>query len=202
MKAIASNNRKGFTLVEILVVMAIIAALMSISFVAFNAVVKNTREKNTKLRIDAIEASLADYLDDRTNVLPAGDGGTNSTTVAAGAADAADGLYEILTGDWNRNWKIDDDEVGRMVELVPTVFTDEAKTIPDVQSSFVHVDKDGVLYDDFTQPLRYYHDVANNRGAKNYFEKGYDLWSGGQDQKTTGDSTDTDDTMRDDLKNW
>ncbi len=192
MKALGSNNRKGFTLVELMVVMAIIATLASISLVAFNAVVRNAREKNTKLRIEAIEASLIEYLgDDVTNVLPAGDGSTNPSE-----------LYEVLTGDLNKNWKIDDDEFGRMIELIPTIFTDAAETIPYIDSSYVHVDKDGVLYDDFGQVLRYYHDVATNRGAKNYFENGFDLWSAGQDMQTTGDSTATGATMKDDIKNW
>ena len=59
------NTKKGFTLVELLVVIAILAILASVAVVGYTAFVKKANESKAKTELHQIVASLnADFLDD------------------------------------------------------------------------------------------------------------------------------------------
>lgn len=57
-------NKKGFTLIEILVSIAIIAVLMSMSFVAFSASRKTARDGRRKADLEQIRTVLEMYRSD------------------------------------------------------------------------------------------------------------------------------------------
>lgn len=91
MKLRLNRHAKGFTLIEILVVIAIIAALSSIAWVAVGAVQSKQDENTANLHIEKIVASLNEYKANATTPLLWADGGE------AGA----NALYQMLNCDFD-----------------------------------------------------------------------------------------------------
>lgn len=63
-------KKKGFTLVEMLVVIAIIAILAAIAFGAFSSVQKNSRDTKRKSNLSTLQSALEQYHADQ-NYYPA-----------------------------------------------------------------------------------------------------------------------------------
>jgi prepilin-type N-terminal cleavage/methylation domain-containing protein len=78
MKKIHAQNRKGFTLIEILVVIGILAVLFAIVLIAINPARQFSQANNTKRRSDvnAILNAIHQYAADNRGALPAGIGST------------------------------------------------------------------------------------------------------------------------------
>ena len=63
-------NKKGFTLVELLAVIVIIALLSSIAALSYTAFVNSTRDRVYKTYEDTMKASAEMYLIDNPNMIP------------------------------------------------------------------------------------------------------------------------------------
>ena len=76
-----ARNRKGFTLIEILVVIGILAVLFAIVLIAINPARQFSQANNTKRRSDvnAILNAIHEYAADSSGNLPAGIGTTGGT---------------------------------------------------------------------------------------------------------------------------
>ncbi|MDD4689955.1 MAG: type II secretion system protein [Eubacteriales bacterium] len=68
-------NKKGFTLVEMIVVLAIIAIMMAVTIPSFTKYINTTQEKMTQLENDkkALETKLDEALTDANITIPTED---------------------------------------------------------------------------------------------------------------------------------
>jgi type IV pilus assembly protein PilA len=102
------RNKKGFTLIEVLVVMAIIAVLASLMLAAISAA--RTQQKNTQRRasVTAIRAGLeAFYATNRRYPQVTMDGLTLVSTNVTGLGDLFDDRQRLEIDDPNNeNWRI------------------------------------------------------------------------------------------------
>ena len=125
--------KKGFTLVEIMAVIAIIAILAGMGFGTYVLVNKNAAEKETKIIIENVSSQL-EVLKNEGIALPDGDGGENSTRE----------LVELL------NEGIDG------TPMIPQLD-------PDYSGKGKLVNDDGILLDAWRNPVRYrYPGTMNN----------------------------------------
>ena len=69
-------NKKGFTLVELLAVIVIIALLSSIAAISYTTFVNSTRDRVYKTYEDTMKASAEMYLIDNPNMIPSINGNT------------------------------------------------------------------------------------------------------------------------------
>ena len=57
-------NNKGFTLIELLATIALLAVIVSISFITINSVIKKNKENNCKTLINNIKSASNEYISD------------------------------------------------------------------------------------------------------------------------------------------
>lgn len=57
-------NRRGFTLIELIVTIALLAILALISFVSINAVIKQSRTNDCKTLVNNIKMATSEYISD------------------------------------------------------------------------------------------------------------------------------------------
>jgi prepilin-type N-terminal cleavage/methylation domain-containing protein len=98
MKKTIAQNRKGFTLIEILVVIGILAVLFAIVLIAINPARQFAQANNTKRRSDvnAILNAVHQYAADNRGSLPAGIGATVGTISDTGVNICADLVTRYL----------------------------------------------------------------------------------------------------------
>lgn len=63
-------NRKGFTLVELLVVLVILVVIMSIAIPSITASVERSKEKQRNSKIQLLESAADIYIDRHRNTVP------------------------------------------------------------------------------------------------------------------------------------
>jgi prepilin-type N-terminal cleavage/methylation domain-containing protein len=92
----SSLKRAGFTLIELMVVVAIIGILMAAGIVAFTNAQQNARDSRRKADIDAISKALEQYYQNNSFVYPAS-ASAISTYFPAGSAptDPQGGSYNL-----------------------------------------------------------------------------------------------------------
>ncbi len=186
--------RRGFTLIEILIVIAIIAILMTIGMFAFSAIQEKKRTETARVTISALSTALDQYRSDYS-YYPSGDGSETSSTK----------LYEALYRDEDGDGRPDMDPEGKG-RLKP--YWDKLK--PDSS------DPDGVnvkrrngryvICDPWGTPYRYRLgsgmnavDATGNRGSG--INADFDIWSLGPDMKGNNGPYKTGDN-EDNITNW
>ncbi len=57
-------NRKGFTLIELIVTIALLAVVSIISFVSITGIINDSKEKNCNNLVKSIKGAIRDYVSD------------------------------------------------------------------------------------------------------------------------------------------
>jgi len=176
MKLSAINQRptssrgsvKGFTLIEVIVVMAIIMGLAGIGFGVFFKVNDSAKENETRTILEAVasamdarSADISSTQRDSVGVQPGftfpnGDGSEGSTT----------DLVSYISGDFNGDEEID---VGAKTKL--------PEISPGESGKNSYLDKDGRIVDSWNTPIRY-----TFPGVYHTEDDGFDLQSAGIDR--------------------
>lgn len=188
-----SALHRGFSLVELLVVIMIIAILMGLTVVGTQYAMTKSYENKTRMQIKAIETGLEKYQSERLEY-------PNPSTSGSGV------LYMSLTGDGITgvsntgkptygapNARLEDAELARwpvyLEELVPS--GSKAKGIQGWlninTTTGLFVDASNPIIDGFGEPLQYRCTGTPPAGTRNTT---YDLWSYGTD--TTKNMNETD----------
>ncbi|SEH72717.1 prepilin-type N-terminal cleavage/methylation domain-containing protein [Akkermansia glycaniphila] len=185
---------RGFTLIEILIVIAIIAILMTIGMFAFNAIKEKKRAETVKVTISALSTALDQYRSDNS-CYPVGDGSETSSTK----------LYEALYRDEDGDGRPDMNPEGQG-RLKP--YWDKLKPGSSDPESVNVKRRNGryVILDPWGTPYRYRLgsgqnavDADGNRG--NGINADFDIWSLGPDMKGNNGPNKTGDN-EDNICNW
>ena len=168
-----NHPKRGFTLIEILVVITIISTLSAIGFGTFLKLRENARGKETTIIINAVATAMQSRSNNITSTqrstagvgsgqtYPIGDGSDGSTTL----------LINYISGDFDGAGGVDD---GVTSEL-PQVDIDSADN-----SSFIKQENGNwVIVDGWGVQLRYTYDGTS--GEHNTYDDGFDLESAGPD---------------------
>lgn len=97
-----TNKSKGFTIIELLVVVAIIAVLASIVLINVNAIRNKAADSKTKAQMSALRAAAATYYDSNNNnygnITGAGDCScaASGCTAVGMAADPSSGFKSLI----------------------------------------------------------------------------------------------------------
>jgi len=203
------SKRSGFTLIEILTVIIILAVLGGIGFGTYMLVIKQSKSTQAKVMIENISASLenrigqgltADDIDilkqnsgivfDIGNLYPNGDGKDGSTI----------SIYAILSGDFDLSGEVDDDRQPMFPQIDPE-YAGKGQYLIRQSEEQLKGGRDTtklIMVDPWNQPLRYKYP-----GDKNNVENGFDIWSLGPDGFDAGTlNEDGDDGGLDNITNW
>ncbi len=171
-----SKSTKGFTLIEIIVVMAIIISLAGIGFGVFFQMNKTARENETQTILEAVSNAMiarsADIsAEQRATVgiqtgftFPNGNGSDGST----------EDLVSYISGDFDGDGKTDEGAETKLPEVSPTKSGKNS-----------YLDEDGRIIDSWNTPIRY-----TFPGVYHTEDDGFDLQSAGPDR-----TFDTDDDI-------
>lgn len=174
MKNISHSRHTGFTLLELLIVIALIMILATLTIGGFSWVKKHSANEKTRVLIASISNALEDYLTDG-NALPEGNGDASSSSA----------VYEVLYGDSTH--QSSDEATAYLPSLNPDL-TGKQKNVKASGSSYVIVDA-------WNNPLHYLSPASTNPSDS------FDLWSLGADKEGGPQSSDKTKTA-DDLSNW
>jgi len=165
-----NRKHKGFTLIEILVVLAIIATLAGIGFAVFSGMLGSSAEKETEVRINAVDSSMdsrsgnitkdqkTSLTLDVTKPYPEADGGANSSKI----------IVRFLSGDFDGDGQVDDNATPEMTELV----------LNNEGASGTYINAEGQLIDSWGSEIRYRFPGIYQNGVD-----GFDLTSPGPDRE-------------------
>lgn len=181
MKLISSQLRpraKAFTLVEILVVIAIMVVLMGMTFGVGRWAMENAKIEKAKTQIKLFEAKLQDYQSDKGE-FPPGDGSDRSSVNLYTA------LYEkgIIEG--------------------TKVYMPELD--PESSDMFKRKIDNGLILDPFNRKKAYFYLRGvdeNGEQAGDAYNPDFDIWSLGPNGVGRGDGGNTDEDLEDDITNW
>ncbi|YCM45695.1 type II secretion system protein [Verrucomicrobiaceae bacterium 227] len=173
----SQKNRRGFSLIELLVVISIIVILAGIGLAAFSKVKKSQAIDLTKVRIKDATLKLEVYANENNGLYPVGDDASSSI------------LYNALSGDYTGNGS---NPTG------PTYWKELLNKDPSLVGT---LDGKKVILDAFGQSLRY-RAARDENGeivpdVKN--DGSFDIWSVGPDGKPTDINVDGN-TVNDDTK--
>ncbi len=156
-----SYNRRNFTLLELMFVVAVLVILIGISWVAGSTVLDNQTKNKTKAEIALIMSAVRQYNERFPGSYPWGSESTNRKT-----ANADGWAMEYL--DWgHRLSPVRSEEAGNYNGTRP-MFIDFTKNNIDYRSS-------GEIFDPYGKKYHYYYDAST---------KLYSVWSAGKNQQT------------------
>lgn len=168
----ARKSLRGFTLVEILAVMFIIAILMTFVIGAFGWVETTRREEAAKTFVARISAGLQSYQSD-TGEFPDGNG----------SVDSSNAVYQALFGDFDNDGQPDKERGVRntiyVEELNPNQQKGGEATVALIKNRFC-------LLDPWGQPYRYRlgFQQMDSKGVRGTgMNPDFDFWSVGKDGK-------------------
>lgn len=96
----ATNRRAGFTLIEVMTVIAIMALLGAMGFAGFQYAIRKSKEKQTQNRMAAISSIIQQYRDENGNYpVPQDPMSSGSLRGKQWPAGGAVSLYQLLSGD-------------------------------------------------------------------------------------------------------
>jgi prepilin-type N-terminal cleavage/methylation domain-containing protein len=161
-------GNRGFTLLELMVVISLIAILAGMVLAAMPAVVNSVKRKETKLSLKEMEAGLSSYhLDNGMFPVHAGD-----------PVEGAFVLYKHLSGDFDEDGILDDVSAKTKIYVEGidwnTSKNQKRDRVGDVGGRYA-------LLDPFGSPIRY---LCDPPGQKKKITRNptYDIWSlGGGD---------------------
>lgn len=191
MKTHVSSRRAGFTLVELLTVMAIIAILVGLVLGTAGFAQKAAARKQAATEIKAFEAALEGFKADngiypQTSATDSLDAQNDTNPTAYSNANLV--LYRALTGDYDLNRQLDSNDGN--LQLDGSAVT-PAPTSPSAPKQYMQIKPDMLtpgggtntvtgLIDPFG--ILYGYSTANQADAAKGYNPTFDLWS------TTGSS--------------
>lgn len=121
MSGIYSRSRtNGFTIVELLIVIVVIAILAAISIVAYNGIQQRARDTQRKSDLSAIAKALSLYKIDKGDFIASGSG--------CGAAGAGQGWFNIQDGN-PANYPISVMNCLKNANVISSTHTDPSKML-------------------------------------------------------------------------
>lgn len=185
MKITQRQRRSGFTLMELLVVMAIIATLAGISFAAYRGILIGARQKQTVIIIQSISDAMDQRWSDgvpfttasgsQSGEYPFPSDGNAGVASSALLLEALRNKYEVKNNGG--------------IAYLPEVDTPKNRKYLGQEGAKT------VMLDGFGKPLRYRFNGNTGKGKMNNFVGGFDLWSVGPDGVDNGGKGD-------DITNW
>lgn len=178
--------RKGFTLIEVLVVMAIIASLAGIGFGVFFKMNRSAREGETRTMLEAIatamEARAADISSTQRDDLGLPDGARYP--LGNGDDDSSENLIYYISGDFDSDGEVDEDAETKLPELV--IGGGEGS------SYLKEVGGNWRIVDAWKIPIRYTYKLVGGEYTGEYHSEidGFDLESAGPDKEFGTGSSD------------
>ena len=183
---------RGFSLVELLVVILIIAVLMGLTVVGTQYAMSKSYENKTRMQIKAIETGIEKYHTERMEYPNPSTGGSAVLYMAL----TGDGITGVNNGKptfGTPNARLEDAETARwpiyLEELVPTGSKSKAMQgwLNVNATTGLFIDPTAPIIDGFGEPLQYVCKGEPPAGTRNTT---YDLWSFGTD--TTKNINETD----------
>ena len=175
-----NHPKRGFTLLEILVVITIISTLSAIGFGTFLKLQENARGKETTIIINAVATAMQSRSNNITSTQRSTAGVNSGETYPIG--DGSDGsttpLINYISGDFDGAGGVDDGVTSELPQ-VDIDSADNSSFIKQVNSG----DDDGggawVIVDGWGMSLRYTYNGTS--GVHNTYDDGFDLESAGPD---------------------
>jgi len=165
----SSLSKQGFTIIEVIVVMAIIITLSGIGFGVFFKMNENARASQTQVIIDSVAAAMEgrslDITRDQRDTL----GLASTFPSGAGGDDSTVDLVSYISGDFDGDGETDDGVETKLPQLV-------ANDSDSNQDSYL--DDDGRIVDGWGNPIQY-----TFPGDYHNEDDGFDLVSAGPDEE-------------------
>lgn len=170
------QRNRGFTLMELMVVISLIAILAGMVMAAMPAVLNQIKRKQVKLTMKELEAGLSSYKLDN-GMYPVNEPVNPQNAILGGSV-----LYKYLSGDFDEDGFLDDEKDNRKIYMEGIDYN-TAKNQPQQRVGTTGNGK-YALVDPFGNLIRY---LCEPPGKKNKQTRNptYDLWSlGGADAES------------------
>lgn len=145
---ILKKDRRGFTLVEIIVVLAILAILIAVAIPSLAGVLKDSQGK--VLMQDARAGLVAVQLKATENIMPIGTKFLNLIDQGSSKTIHASVVYDSNTGSVDSTSGRITDATGKKFAIVGFVYQDTSKK-SDEKTVYIKLDDTAVVYDSYSE---------------------------------------------------